>query len=76
LVVACIIFFVRLGDVYWTVMPSLRAGSASASASHIGDWLFWIGLGGLWLAVFGSQFAKASILPKHDTRLLEVEHAH
>lgn len=74
--VAILIFVMRLGDIYWTTMPSMRGGTLTASLSHWQDYAAWVALGGFWLAVFGMQFSKAAILPKHDTRLLEVEHAH
>lgn len=74
--VALLIFIMRLGDVYWTVMPSMRGGTLGASVVHWQDWVAFFAFGGFWMMVFGSQIGKASILPKHDTRLLEVEHAH
>lgn len=76
LAVAILIFIMRLGDIYWTTMPSMRGGTLIGSISHVQDYVAWIALGGFWLGVFGLQFSKASALPKHDTRLLEVEHAH
>ncbi len=74
--VAALIFIMRFGDIYWTTMPSMRGGTLLASLSHWQDYAAWITMGGFWLAVFGSQFGKAAALPKHDTRLLEMEHAH
>ncbi len=74
--VACLIFVMRLGDIYWTTMPSMRGGQLLDSISHIQDYLAWLALGGFWFFIFGSQIARGSVLPKHDTRLLEVEHAH
>ncbi len=76
LAVTALIFFMRIGDVYWTVMPSMRGGSLTASISNYQDWVAFVVLGGLWFAVFGSQIGRGEVLPKHDTRLLEVEHAH
>ena len=76
LYVALLIFTMRLGDIYWTVMPSMRGGTLGASISHWQDYVAFLAMGGFWMMVFGSQLGKASILPKHDTRLLEVEHAH
>jgi len=76
LMITCLIFFMRILDVYWTVMPSMRAGHLIDSILNPADYVAFIALGGLWFALFGSQIARAAILPKHDTRLLEVEHAH
>ncbi|MEQ1933001.1 MAG: hypothetical protein ABL962_03860 [Fimbriimonadaceae bacterium] len=76
--VVVLIFVMRISDVYWTIMPSMRGKEMGLieSISNWTDWAAFIGLGGLWFALFGSQVHQASILPKHDTRLLEVEHAH
>ncbi len=82
--VVILIFVMRISDVYWTLMPSMRGFghhrevemSFLTSISQWSDWAAFIGLGGLWFALFASQVHQASILPKHDTRLLEVEHAH
>lgn len=76
LIVATLIFVMRFGDLYWTILPSMRGGTLVDSLSHIQDYIAWITMGAVWFAVMGSQLTKGSILPKHDTRLLEVEHAH
>jgi hypothetical protein len=76
LIVAVLIFVMRFGDMYWTIMPSMRGGRLLDSLGHWQDYVAWFALGGVWLAVLGSQIAQAAVLPKHDTRLLEVEHAH
>lgn len=76
LMVAALIFIMRFGDIYWTVMPSMRGGSLFESLANPGDYIAWLAIGGFWFAAMGSQITKAAILPKHDTRLLEVEHAH
>jgi hypothetical protein len=76
--VVILIFVVRIFEVYWTMMPSMRGAGVSAvdSMMHWQDWAAFVAFGGLWLALFGYQAHQASILPKHDTRLLELEHAH
>lgn len=76
LIVATLIFVMRFGDLYWTILPSMRGGTLVGSLSHIQDYIAWITMGAVWFAVMGNQLTKGSILPKHDTRLLEVEHAH
>lgn len=76
LMVAILIFVMRFGDMYWTIMPSMRGGSLTGSLGNIQDYIAWFTMGAVWFAVMGSQIAQASLLPKHDTRLLEVEHAH
>lgn len=76
--IAVVVFIVRIFDMYWVVMPSMRGHDVDLpqSLAHWQDWVAWLAFGGLWFAVFGSQIGQASILPKHDTRLLELEHAH
>lgn len=76
LMVAILIFAMRFGDMYWTIMPSMRGGKLLDSVMHFQDYIAWITMGAVWFAVMGNQLTKGSILPKHDTRLLEVEHAH
>lgn len=76
--VVAVVFFMRFFDMYWVVMPSMRGHDVGLieSLMHWQDWIAWIAFGGLWFAVFGAQIHQASVLPKHDTRLLELEHAH
>lgn len=76
--VAVLIFLIRFFDTYWVIMPSLRGPeqSLAASMSHWQDYVAWLGFAGLWFGLFGSQVHQAAVLPKHDTRLLELEHAH
>lgn len=76
LMVAFLIFVMRFGDMYWTIMPSMRGGGLFESIGRWQDWLAWFALGGVWIAVMATQIGRAAIVPKHDTRLLEVEHAH
>lgn len=64
--VAAVVLVARLADLYWTVGPA-----------YYGDmraWLWlplalWIGLGGLWLALFLWQLARHPLLPRLDRRL-------
>lgn len=79
--VALMIFFIRIFDTYWVLMPSMRGPHQSLAesmnfANHWQDWVALLGFGGLWFGLFGSQMHQAAVLPKHDTRLLELEHAH
>lgn len=76
--VVILVFVVRIFDMYWVVMPSMRGHEVGLldSMKHWQDWAAILAFGGLWFALFGSQVHQAAILPKHDTRLLELEHAH
>jgi hypothetical protein len=59
--VAITIFVVRIFTVYWLIFPDFRPNE---------------GFGGsIWLWAFLYNLTKAPLLPKYDTRLMEVEHA-
>lgn len=62
---------------YWLVFPDLRTSQGfGGSLGHWTDYVAFIGIGGLWLFFFVNSLTKAPLLPKYDTRLLEVaEHA-
>lgn len=63
---------VRLLDVYWVVMPTMRASIAPTAF----DVVAFVGLGVLWIAWFRWQLASAERLPRYDARLREVaDHA-
>jgi hypothetical protein len=74
--VAILIFVMRFIDMYWTVIPALRPHDFLASVAIWTDWIALIFMGGLWLAVFSSQVVKGALMPKYDTRLLEVSEHH
>jgi hypothetical protein len=76
MMVAMLIFVVRFFDIYWSVMPSVREGSFWQSLAHWTDYVALLGLGGLWFGMFALQSKKGALIPKHDTRLQEVGHAH
>ncbi|MBX7135951.1 MAG: hypothetical protein K1X67_25055 [Fimbriimonadaceae bacterium] len=71
LYIAVLIFFMKMVDMYWNVIPSLRSTGF--------DWRDIAGLvllGGLWFTVFGSQIRQAALIPEHDTRLMEAQPHH
>jgi hypothetical protein len=76
------IFFIHIVDVYLAVGPALPSGVAdvhrAAFSSAIGfDVLAWLGIGGVWLWLFGNQVSKAPLLVSYDQRLQEaLIHAH
>jgi hypothetical protein len=66
----------RIFTVYWLIFPSVRTtGGLGGSLAHWTDYAAFFGIGGVWFAFFIFQFLKAPLLPKYDTRLMEVEHA-
>jgi len=71
--VAVWIFFWRVVDVYWVVMPFMRNEGFHVSPY---DLCAWAGVGGFWMFIFSKVTQQASLLPTHDPRLVEAyEHA-
>lgn len=66
--VAAWIFLMRVSDLYWNVIPYF------GRSFHWADLAAFVGLGGVWLAVFGTMASRAALLPAHDTRLQEALH--
>ena len=52
-------------DVYWLVVPSVQP---KGPALHFTDILFFIGIGGLWLALYFWQLGRMPLLPLNDPR--------
>jgi hypothetical protein len=65
--VAAWMFFVRIVDLYWIVIPGLRQRGYYFEWSDI---VAPIGIGGIWIAAFIWQFRKRPLLPLHDARLV------
>ena len=72
------IFVIHIFDVYLLVIPAIpgRDTLGPISGHILWDLLSFIGIGGIWLAVFASQTRKAPLVVKYDTRLQEAMHAH
>ena len=68
--VAAWLFFVRIIDLYWIVVPGLRPRGFVFEWSDVAAP---IGIGGLFIAAFIWQFRKRPLLPLHDTRLVLAE---
>ncbi|MBI3721165.1 MAG: hypothetical protein HY248_01315, partial [Fimbriimonas ginsengisoli] len=67
------LILMRFLDVYYIVTPMYRT---TGPMVHWQDIVALLGVGGIWLAAFGSQVKGASVYPVHDMRLMEaVEHA-
>jgi hypothetical protein len=52
-------------DIYWLIVP---AWDPSGPHLHITDVLFFIGIGGLWLALYFWQLGRMPLLPLNDPR--------
>jgi hypothetical protein len=67
----CVYFLaLRLVDLYWILVPSMTAEGLAKHA--VVDVLAWLGLGGVWLAVFFRALAARPLLPWHDDRMREI----
>jgi len=74
MLVAAWIFFMRILDWFWVVIPFFRPTVAMT------DVVCWLAFGFIWFWIFGKQAAKYPLLRKHDERLvnakLEAQHGH
>jgi hypothetical protein len=67
------LFVMRIFDIYNFVVPFFRPTPVPVWM----DVVAFLGLGGVWLAIFAREMAGAPILPQYDRRLQEaLEHAH
>ncbi len=62
--VAALVFVTRFVDTYWLVSPAFTPWTV-----HWLDLTCVVALGGLWIALFCWQLARAPLLPLHDPRL-------
>jgi hypothetical protein len=67
--VAGLVFFMRVVDLFWITEPNFYPGRFHL---HWMDVVMPIGLGGIWLAVFAWQLKTRPLLPLHDPNLEEV----
>jgi hypothetical protein len=72
-VLAALIFFTRLVDLYWLITPAFFPQGVHI---HWLDLVLLIAIGGGWAAVFLRQWAGRSPLPRHDPHLGEVHDQH
>ncbi len=80
---ALLIFFTRILEVAWEVIPMFHSWHGSDSGfvvqfqggmGYLGALLF---MGGIWMALFVRNIKRASLIPNLDPQILEVmEHAH
>jgi hypothetical protein len=70
LVVVVLLLAVRVLDVYWIVMPSMRKDGLNFQWTDVAAA---VGIGGVWLSVFATQAAKAPLVPIRAPRTTEEE---
>jgi hypothetical protein len=71
LLVAGLVLFMRLVDMYWMVLPAFGGGDARLTWMNI---LLPFGMGGIWLGYFTWQLQQMPILPVHDPRMEGAAH--
>lgn len=69
-ILAGLIFFARLLDLYWLITPAFYPESVHL---HWLDGVLWLAIGGGWLTLFVQQWSRKAPLPLHDPVLGEVD---
>jgi hypothetical protein len=71
-------FFMAVINMFLIVVPSVPHRADAGPLKYLlNDVLAWVGIGGLWFAVFAAMTKKAPLVPLYDTRLQEAKaHAH
>ena len=68
-IIAFVIVFMHLVEIFWFVEPAFQAGAFSV---HWLDVLVPVGIGGLWLSAFLWQLESRSLYPLHDPRFVAI----
>lgn len=71
-VIAALLLVMRAVDIYWHIAPHFHG----ELTIHIQDIAAFIGIGGVWLALFATIASKRALVPAHDPRLQEAAHGH
>ena len=61
--IALLVLLMRAVDTFWTIAPAFHADGLSI---HLLDLIAWIGIGGIWIAVFIGALRSVPLLPLHD----------
>lgn len=67
--VAWLLMPLTLVDLYWLVVPAFESAGPRV---HWTNFSLVIGIGGIWLWAFFTQYAKMPLLPAYDPRLIEL----
>jgi hypothetical protein len=74
-VVALFVFAIHAVETFWVIAPSFYPGIQV----HWTDFAAWVGIGGIWLAVFAANLDRHPLLPRNDPRtehlIAETAHA-
>lgn len=71
---AAVLFGAHIAELYWLITPSYFPDGIHL---HWLDFATWIGIGGIWLALFLAQLKSAPLLPQHDPgELFAFSYAH
>ncbi|MBI4444941.1 MAG: hypothetical protein HY645_03450 [Acidobacteria bacterium] len=70
--VAVLVLLMRLVDLFWLVMPAFYP---QGPVLHWMDFTVWIGMGGIWVAIFLKGLKARPVLPLNDPRM-ELQTAH
>lgn len=73
--VAVWLFFMRVLDMYWNVIPAFADRGEMVTPKWT-DLAAFVGIGGIWFGVMTAQLRRIPLLPKYDTRLREAYHEH
>jgi hypothetical protein len=61
------IFFVRVIDIYWIVIPNFREGGPAGQGGNVVlDILVWAVMGAFWMAGFWALLKQNTLLPRHE----------
>jgi hypothetical protein len=69
IIVALLVLFMRLVDMYWMVLPAFGGGNVRLTWMDVA---LPLGMGGIWFAYFLWQLQQMPILPVHDPRMEEI----
>lgn len=78
-IVACMLFVMRLIDLFWMVVPTFHYDDFRhyPAAANVLFFVAAIGMGGLWLFFFAWQLKKRPLIPFNDPKLEEaIAHGH
>lgn len=64
--IAALLLVMRFVDLYWQAAPNFHHSLGEALATIWIDLAAWIGLGGIWLAIFYWQLQKRPLIPVRD----------
>jgi hypothetical protein len=65
--IAGLLIVAQMYAVYWLIEPAFAPLGPSVNLLQL---LLWLGIGGLWLALFGWSLSSAPLIPRNDPRVL------